>query len=209
MRRVLFQVVSSAASDSLARTRAELSARGFSTDVAHVPAIDLAPFALAHLVGFESATFTLRGALNALSQQKSFVITLSVSTSASAPPLKELEPTLERAVLKFIGAGAAVVFCAAESERVMLARALEMAVDNIRLASSDAYASAYHALAHRANTALMDDERMLRALEDAALASSVRTYRADEYYYQTLTPQLERDAQRAQALQAALLEPRR
>jgi hypothetical protein len=76
-------------------------------------------------------------------------------------------------------------------------------------ASADTYAKRYSELARRAAPGDIPDELTLRALEDVVIASGLLIDSADTYYYREFTPQLERDAQRAEELQAELLGHKR
>lgn len=182
--RVLWQIFSDASAQTFAPTLKELRARGFEIEIVTRPHFALEHFALVHFFGLAPLPQTLQCILNALAQHKPFVLTpTSTSESTIAAPNAEIAQharAFETAAREFILNNAAHVF-------------INASVENI--------AQTYRRLG---NFKTEMQPNTLRALEDLAIESGLLTYRADAYYYSELTPQLERDAARASALESAL-----
>ncbi len=208
MIRVLFQVESFAQANASAPLREELRAQQIASEVSNQPQPDLALFSVVHLFAFEGAVFALRCALNALAQHKPFVVTRTDAPRASnPPPTAEVQihmRALERAAQQFVLHHAARSFVTDANERAALAQDFSVPHEKILDASTDAYALTFRALAQNSTDAFDDNERAVTCAEDAAVEIGWLTHFADAYYYQSLTPQLEQDAARAQTLQAEL-----
>lgn len=163
------------------------------------------------------------------------VVAAPAPDSSPAPEMREYSHTFEQAARAFILQSAARIFVTLQAEAVALRDSFGIDASKVHHASIANSAGAYQELSSqgsrperftqaRGDRGLAqsnvltefhapgkpleshnDPELELRALEDIATTLGTLTYRADAYYYQELTPQLERDAQRARELQAALL----
>lgn len=213
MMRVLFQLVPDTQATDLAQTRDELRARQIESAVSHQPQPDLSDVAVVHFFGCEPVSLALRCAFHAMAKHKPFVITPSFASDAyKRAPAREMElqtRSLERAAQQFILQSAARIFTMSVNESYALAETFDVSPDRMLPASTEMYAKTYVELARLPGGQAQLNELALAALEDLTIASGLLTYSADVYYYQELTPKLEREAQRAGELQMELLAPKR